>query len=279
MDEISHTPRRRACIALKRTVRAGVARRGGEAAQASSHGRGNGFAGIPPCDGFAAHHEITVECRGVPDGRTGYLLGIQAIDAIVRRHGWPILESAFRSGASPTGTVRALGEGIAPHLPPAAPLSALQWAPSPFFRLSWSPSMPEHAVVTEEFEFSASHRLHCPELDAAENLRLFGKCNHPGGHGHNYRLAVSVRVSTGLGSPAIAVGELERLVDLHVLSRFDHRHLNADCPEFSSLNPSVENIAMVCHGLLQGPVRDAGAELDRVTVWETSKTSATYPGG
>lgn len=279
MDEISRNPRRDACIALKRTVRAGLARRDARSAQASGGARGNGFAGIPPCDGFAAHHEVTVECRGSPDPRTGYLLGIQAIDAVVREHGWPILEAAFRSaaGPEPAAVVRELGEEIARRLPDHAPLSALEWAPSPFFRIAWRPAMPALAVVTEDFEFSASHRLHCPELSDAENVRLFGKCNHPGGHGHNYRLAVSVRVATGPGGPAMPVGELERLVDRHVLARFDHRHLNADCAEFAGLNPSVENIAMVCHGLLEGPIRAAGAELDQVTVWETAKTGATYP--
>ncbi|MFM9169899.1 MAG: 6-carboxytetrahydropterin synthase, partial [Phycisphaerales bacterium] len=50
-----------------------------------------------------------------------------------------------------------------------------------------------------------------------------------------------------------------------------------DCPEFASLNPSVENIARVCHGLLAGPLADAGMPIDHVTVWETEKTSATYP--
>jgi 6-pyruvoyltetrahydropterin/6-carboxytetrahydropterin synthase len=70
---------------------------------------------------------------------------------------------------------------------------------------------------------------------------------------------------------------LEAIVMREVIDRFDHRHLNADCAEFAALNPSVENIARVCHGLLDAPVRSGGARLRRVTVWETEKTSATYP--
>jgi 6-pyruvoyltetrahydropterin/6-carboxytetrahydropterin synthase len=62
-----------------------------------------------------------------------------------------------------------------------------------------------------------------------------------------------------------------------VLDRFDHRHLNVDCVEFAELNPSVENIAQVCHDLLSDEITAAGAALDHVTVWETAKTSATYP--
>lgn len=139
--------------------------------------------------------------------------------------------------------------------------------------------MPDHATLTEHFEFSAAHRLHCPELGDDENRRIFGKCNHASGHGHNYRVAVSVRVPVGTGEPALGVGTLASIVNRCVIDRFDHRHLNVDCPEFAALNPSVEHIAMVCHGLLEREVRAAGAKLERVTVWETEKTSASYPAG
>ena len=137
--------------------------------------------------------------------------------------------------------------------------------------------MRDHAIMTEQFEFSAAHRLHCPELSDDENRRTFGKCNHPSGHGHNYRIAVAVRVRTGAGAPALSTGALEGIVTRTVLDRFDHRHLNVDCPEFAELNPSVENIAQVCHALLSDEIAAAGAALDHVTVWETAKTSATYP--
>ena len=139
--------------------------------------------------------------------------------------------------------------------------------------------MPDHAIVTESFEFSASHRLHCPDLTDEENRALFGKCNHPNGHGHNYRIAVSVRVGAGPGARPFATAALEAAVQAAVIDRFDHRHLNIDCPEFAQLNPSVEHIAMVCHGLLEPAIAAAGAALHRVTVWETEKTSATYPAG
>ena len=137
--------------------------------------------------------------------------------------------------------------------------------------------MPDHAIVTEHFEFSASHRLHCPELSDEENRRLFGKCNHPNGHGHNYRLAVAVRVGTGPRVRPVQAGAIESAVRTAVIDRFDHRHLNLDCPEFAQLNPTVEHIAMTCHALLAPAIAGAGAELVRVTVWETEKTSATYP--
>lgn len=162
-------------------------------------------------------------------------------------------------------------------LPPAIRLASLTWCPGPLASITWTIDMPDHAIVAERFEFSASHRLHCPGRTDEENRRLFGKCNHPSGHGHNYRIEVAVRVPTGAGAPGIPEELIERVARREVLDRFDHRHLNIDCPEFAGINPSVENIARVCHGLLEPALRADGAELYRVTVWETEKTSATYP--
>ena len=75
------------------------------------------------------------------------------------------------------------------------------------------------------------------------------------------------------------IARLETLVRETVVDRFDHTHLNLDTDEFAELNPSVEHIARVCHALLADPVRAAGGCLEQVTVWETEKTSCTYPAG
>jgi len=267
-------------ITLRRTVRFGISFPGADLAEEFPEGaRGvNGFAGIPPSDGFTAHHELVVECIGVPDACTGYLLGIHEIDAIVRAHVRPTFARWCRGDRPSTAeAVARMADVIAAQLPPHVMLSSLAWAPGPFVEHLWRHSMPDLAVLTERFEFSAAHRLHCPELSDEENRRAFGKCNHPNGHGHNYRIAVAVRVPTGAGRPSFGTGELEAIVARTVLERFDHKHLNVDCPEFASLNPSVENIARVCHGLLAPECARGGAELDHVTVWETEKTSATYP--
>jgi 6-pyruvoyltetrahydropterin/6-carboxytetrahydropterin synthase len=241
--------------------------------------RRNGFAGIPPSDGFTAHHEVTIECVGQPNRGTGYLVGIQELDAVVRTHVLPLLQ-AFCAGSepiTPADAVRRMAEAAAPAMPPQATLRSLMWSPGPFVTYSWRTEMPTFAIVSESFEFSAAHRLHCPELSDEENRRTFGKCNHPSGHGHNYRIAVAARVPTGAGSGAFGIGSMEAIVMRTVIDRFDHKHLNLDCAEFATLNPSVENIAMVCHGLLAPELSTAGVEIDHVTVWETEKTSATYP--
>ena len=268
-------------ISLQRTVRIGIpaCKAGAREKYPPIEPSRNGFAGIPPSDGVTAHHEVTVECIGEPNPQTGYLIGIQEIDATVRAHLAPLLASLFcaEQATKPVDAVIRMGDLIDQHLPPGVHLASLRWAPGPFVNLLWSPAMREQAIVTEQFEFSAAHRLHCPELSDEENRRTFGKCNHPSGHGHNYRLAVAVRVRAGAGAPTLSTGTLESIVGRSVLDRFDHRHLNVDCPEFAQLNPSVENIARVCHGLLESEILAAGAELHHVTVWETEKTSATYP--
>lgn len=260
-------------IMLSRTVRAGLPFDG------RTRAGGHGFAGVPTAVGLMAHHELTLGVSGLPDPATGYLIGIQDLDALARTHLFPLLQAAIAAGAPippAEALLRQMGEAAARHLPPSVHLDVLRWEPSPYVQHEWSPGMPDTALLTEHFEFSASHRLHVPALGDEENRRIFGKCNHPGGHGHNYRVAVTVAVPVG-GAPAAPVDALARIVGHWVIDRFDHKHLNADCAEFRELNPSVEHIAMTCHGLLRAPLAAEGLELRSVTVWETAKTGATYP--
>jgi len=138
-------------------------------------------------------------------------------------------------------------------------------------------------IVRQQFSFAASHRLHVTELSDEENRLVFGKCNNPSGHGHNYKLETAVEIdaqpleNNNLPRPFDAT-ELEALVRETVIERFDHKNLNADCAEFAALNPSVENIARVCYELLEPAVGNEGVALREVRLWETEKTSCTYPG-
>jgi 6-pyruvoyltetrahydropterin/6-carboxytetrahydropterin synthase len=135
--------------------------------------------------------------------------------------------------------------------------------------------MPDSVVVTQRFEFAASHRLHCAGLPDEENRRIFGKCNNPAGHGHNYRL--EVEVACALGPAGLQPERIAAIVNQHAVDRLDHKHLNSDVAEFRDTNPSVEWIARTCFGWLQGPLASAGGTLRRVRLWETEKTSAIYP--
>jgi 6-pyruvoyltetrahydropterin/6-carboxytetrahydropterin synthase len=107
--------------------------------------------------------------------------------------------------------------------------------------------------VTRRYQFAASHRLHAPQLSEDQNRELYGKCNHPYGHGHNYVVEVSARgpldAATGRAvDPAV----LDELVRRQVLARFDHRNLNAEVAAFGERVPTSENLAReICRGLKQ----------------------------
>ncbi|MSR40959.1 MAG: 6-carboxytetrahydropterin synthase [Phycisphaerales bacterium] len=135
--------------------------------------------------------------------------------------------------------------------------------------------MPQPTIeITASYEFAASHRLHCADRSDEENRRIFGKCNNPNGHGHNYR--IEVRCAVPMGSTG-AFDAVDAAVENEIMRRFDHRHLNLDCPEFAKLNPSVENIAKICFEYLEAALANAGLQARCVRVHETPKTSAIYP--
>ena len=135
--------------------------------------------------------------------------------------------------------------------------------------------MPRVTVLRHE-HFNAAHRLHNPALGDDENRRIFGKCNSPNYHGHNYELVLEV---TGEVDPTtgyvIDLGILSALFKREIEARFDHRNLNLDCPEFDGLNPTAEHIAIVVHGLL-APHLPPDVDL-AVTLYETPRNAVRYP--
>jgi 6-pyruvoyltetrahydropterin/6-carboxytetrahydropterin synthase len=128
--------------------------------------------------------------------------------------------------------------------------------------------------LTRRYAFAASHRLHSPRLSEAENYRVYGKCNNPYGHGHNYFLEVSV---TGPVDPATGMvaelDALDRFVERQVLDVFDHSYLNEEVAAFREHVPTTENVCMEIYRRLQ-PF--PGARLERVRVEETSLNSFEY---
>jgi 6-pyruvoyltetrahydropterin/6-carboxytetrahydropterin synthase len=135
--------------------------------------------------------------------------------------------------------------------------------------------------VTRIFDFSASHRLHAPKLGDEENRRLFGKCNNPAGHGHNYVLEVTLRGRPGPSGELLAAAEFDRIVHAEVVDRWDHRHLNADVRDFDGINPTAEEIARVAWLRLARPLADAaggGASLHRIRLRETERNHVEYYG-
>ena len=130
--------------------------------------------------------------------------------------------------------------------------------------------------LSQKFEFSATHRLHNPKADDAENSRIFGKCNNPHGHGHNYEVQVTLKGEPDGNGVLIGIPEFERVVGETVIEKFDHKNLNVELTEFAELIPTVENIAMVIYRMLKPRFGEGQAELASVTVWETAKTWCEY---
>jgi 6-pyruvoyltetrahydropterin/6-carboxytetrahydropterin synthase len=147
--------------------------------------------------------------------------------------------------------------------------------------------------LTRRYRISAAHRLRNPALTDEENARLYGKCNNPRGHGHDYALEVTVcgRVNPASGM-VMDVGVLDEIVLREVLDRFDHKHLNLDVEDFRTRVPTTENLCLTIYNLLLKcfpPSRDSApdclaenfetaARLEKVRVEETRSNFFEYRG-
>lgn len=130
--------------------------------------------------------------------------------------------------------------------------------------------------VTRRYDFSASHRLHSDVLSEEENTALFGKCNNPFGHGHNYEVFVTTRgpVNTKTGL-VCEPGLLDALVKRHVLDAYRFKNMNTDVPEFSATVPTTENVAVAIAERLQSNWTEAfpsgSPQLCKVRIRETDR--------
>ena len=136
--------------------------------------------------------------------------------------------------------------------------------------------MPE-VTVTRRMHFNAAHRVHNPALSEEENERLFGRCNNPNWHGHNYILDVSVagpiEARTGY---VMDLAALKRVVQEAVIDKIDHRNFNLDVDFMRGVIPTAENIVVGCWRVLEPRV--APARLVRLVLWETPNNYVEYEG-
>ena len=136
--------------------------------------------------------------------------------------------------------------------------------------------MPE-VTVTRRMHFNAAHRVHNPELSDEENERLFGRCNNPNWHGHNYILDVSVtgpiEARTGY---VMDLAALKRVVQGAVIDKVDHRNFNLEVDFMRDVIPTAENIVVGCWKVLAPRV--APARLVRLVLWETPNNYVEYEG-
>jgi 6-pyruvoyltetrahydropterin/6-carboxytetrahydropterin synthase len=226
------------------------------------------------------NYVLDVEAKGEIDPRTGMVVNIKDIDAVLQRevvqrfdqkslndeiahfqsHA-PTLENLLHYIASQLAPHFSLG-----HLPATLTRLRLEEMPTLWAELDTKTTM---LTVTRTYEFAASHRLHVPALSEAENLELFGKCNNLAGHGHNYVLEVTV---TGDIDPrtgmSVDLGELDKAVEERIVDRYDHRNFNEDLPEYRDKVPTSEVIVQQIWDELDGHLP---AELSRVRLHETAR--------
>jgi 6-pyruvoyltetrahydropterin/6-carboxytetrahydropterin synthase len=126
------------------------------------------------------------------------------------------------------------------------------------------------------YRFSASHRLHSEKLTEEENRRVYGKCNNPYGHGHNYVVEVNVSGTVDPATGMIAnLADLDDFVEKEVIEAFDHKSLNEDVAAFREFVPTTEN---VCKEIYQRLKHFPKAKLERVRVEETGNNAFEYAG-
>ena len=137
--------------------------------------------------------------------------------------------------------------------------------------------MPQ-VTITRRLLFNAAHRVHNSALSEAENKALFGKCNNPNWHGHNYTLDVSVtgEVDERTGY-VIDLGLLKRIVEREVIDKVDHKNFNLEVDFMRGVIPTTENIVVAIWRVLEPAI--APARLTRLVLWETPNNYVEYAGG
>ena len=267
-------------IRLSRTVRFIVNPMGQDgSAPPSGH---NGYAGKPAMQGLGRYYELDVKCVGRPQQDTGYLINIKDIDDAAWRSAIPIVQHACNEHPTtdPATLMPDMLQALRAALEP--PLHSLTFRLTPTYRCTMHAESTNTVVVRQRFDFAAAHRLHVPHLSDEQNKQTFGHCNHPSGHGHNYQVEPAIAMDPT--APALDLHTIEQLTDQAVIDVFDHTNLDLDHPEFDAVNggttSSVENIARVCYHKLHDAIDKAShgnATLRAITVWETERTSATFP--
>lgn len=260
---------------LTREIRMGFAPDGSPADEADRGG--NGHSASPALTGLGVQVALRVSLRGQLESGSQYVRNIKDIDSAARGRAVALLADTLRRGAwQKTGQLAGMLFDALRDSWPGSELDRLELLLSPWLAVSIAAREYPMVRLSQRFEFFAAHRLHNPALSDDQNVATFGKCNNAAGHGHNYELAVEVVGEVGAAGVLIAVLELERIVQQHVIEPFDHKHLNTQTAEFASVIPSVENIARVIFDKLNAPLRRGHCRLGAVTVWETPRTWCRY---
>ncbi len=226
--------------------------------------------------------ESTVE--GAPDPRTGMVVNIKDVDAVMRRHIEDVLDHHFLNLDVPyfhdhvptlENLSRFIWGQLAPRLSRCRLVSIRVYEHEGF----WMDYQGDERMyyLTRSYSFSAGHRLHSDALSEEENKRVFGKCNNPTGHGHNYTLEVTVRGPQDERTGTIGdIFKLDGIVQERVLADYDHRFLNTDVAEFKGVVPTSEHIVQAIWKRLSPHLRSP--QLFKLRLWETGRSAFEYYG-
>jgi 6-pyruvoyltetrahydropterin/6-carboxytetrahydropterin synthase len=237
--------------------------------------------------GHGHNYVLEVSVEGPVDPRDGMVLNIKDLDAVLKNMlaemDHKLLNTALPEFADAVPTTERLAQVLWTRLPPkvgAARCVSLRLEEHPGFHVELYGADPTMVYVTRSIEFAAAHRLHSEQLSAEENVRIYGKCNNPNGHGHNYVVEVTVSGRPdGRTGAVVDLGKLEGLLETEIEARLDHKHLNLDTPYFKDSVPTAENIAIVIWRLLEAKIATCGsAKLHRVRLIETARSWFDYYG-
>jgi len=231
--------------------------------------------------GHGHNYTLDVTIKGAPDPITGMVMNLTDLKACVGEvleefdHKHLNEDTTYFKERIPTteNIVRVLWGLIGPRLPGEVALARLR-----LYEMSdlWAEYAGEdEASFTRSYGFSAAHRLHAPSLSDEQNRAIFGKCNNPNGHGHNYTLEVTVR-----GAVAAATGMVIDLVDMDrivrgVLDELDHKHLDREVAGFVDQTSTAENIVVYLWDRL---APHFAGHLAHLKLWETKKNIVEYSG-
>jgi len=240
--------------------------------------------------GHGHNYVLEVSVRGPVSPVDGMVLNIKDVDAVLKDLLAPIdhrlINTAMPEFADAVPTTEKLAQALWKRLPKqigAASCTALRLEEHPGLHVEIDGAQPNMVYLTAAIEFAASHRLHTDKLSQDDNKRLYGKCNNPNGHGHNYVAEVTVSGQpdnrTGI---VIDLGRFETLLKDEIDSHFDHKHLNLDTDFFKDKPATAENIAIVVWNLLDKKIpgcrEGGGVKLHRVRLIETARSWFDYYG-
>lgn len=231
--------------------------------------------------GHGHNYTLDATVAGQPDPITGMIMNMVDLKALVNEvleqfdHKHLNADTPYFAELIPTteNIVRVLWGLIAPRLPKGVALAKLRLYEMQDLWAEYDGA--DHATFSRSYTFSAAHRLHAPALSDAENQALYGKCNNPNGHGHNYSLEVTV------GGPIdAATGMVADLVSLDhtvrgVLDTLDHRHIDREIAGFAQQTSTAENLVVYLWGELAPRLE---ARLAYLKLWETKNNVFEYSG-